>query len=136
MATSLGNSRPNHWSATNSSASAAYTTPSAAIWKARPSATTARRLQVELRSPDIAARINERINELRLFAFGDVGEAAIFNELPEQANADFLSSVGVGMRIRLFDYLYAEVADATTLSRGPATQAGTNRVLFRAYGEF
>ncbi len=93
-------------------------------------------LQVELRSPDIAARISERINELRLFAFGDVGDTAIFNPLPEQANAFFLSSVGVGVRIRVLDYMYAEVADATALSRGPATDAGTNRVLFRVYGEF
>jgi hemolysin activation/secretion protein len=93
-------------------------------------------LQVELRSPDLAAHIDERINELRLFAFGDVGAAGIENALLEQTSSSFLSSAGVGMRIRLFDYLYAEVADATTFSRGPATAAGTNRVLFRAYGEF
>ncbi len=93
-------------------------------------------LQLELRSPDVASRISGRINELRFFAFTDFGGAGLIDALAEQYGSYFFNSVGVGMRIRVFDYLYGEVADATALNSGPATHAGTNRVLFRVYGEF
>jgi hypothetical protein len=38
--------------------------------------------------------------------------------------------------MRLFDALGGELDDATTLLPGPTTKSGTNRVLFRIYGEF
>jgi hemolysin activation/secretion protein len=92
--------------------------------------------QVELRSPSLARDIHERVDELRLFTFFDAGVAAIHNALLEQSVSSTLSSTGVGMRIRLLGYFNAEVAGAFTLSDGPATRAGVNRVLFRVYGEF
>jgi hypothetical protein len=44
--------------------------------------------------------------------------------------------VGVGTRVNLWGYLNGAVQDAQTLNNGPDTKAGTNRVLFRVFGEF
>jgi hemolysin activation/secretion protein len=92
--------------------------------------------QLELRSPSLADYVDKQINELRLFTFFDAGVASIHNALPQQTVSSTLSSTGVGMRIRLLDYFNAEVAGAFTLSDGPNTRAGVDRVLFRVYGEF
>ncbi len=73
---------------------------------------------------------------MRFFGFFDIGTAAIHDALPEQVRSFSLSSTGVGVRIQLLDYFYDELADAITLDRGPNTKSGTDRVLFRFYGEF
>jgi hemolysin activation/secretion protein len=93
-------------------------------------------LQLEVRSPKLPIEPMWPLNEARAFAFYDIGTTSIHNPLPEQIHAYGLSSAGFGLRLQLFDYLYGEVADAFTLSEGPVTKAGTNRVLFRVYGEF
>ncbi len=53
-----------------------------------------------------------------------------------QRTSDGLSSVGVGTRVNLWGYLNGAVQDAQVLNDGPDTRAGTNRVLFRVFGEF
>jgi hypothetical protein len=53
-----------------------------------------------------------------------------------QRSSSGLSSVGVGTRVNLWGYLNGAVQDAQVLNNGPDTRAGTNRVLFRVYGEF
>jgi hemolysin activation/secretion protein len=93
-------------------------------------------LQVEIRSPTLPIITGRLLNEARLFAFYDIGGAAIHDPLAQQTRSYEFDSTGVGIRVRVLDDLYGELADATTLANGPNTKAGTNRVLFRVYGEF
>ncbi len=93
-------------------------------------------LQAELRSPSIDQMIGGPVNSLRVHAFFDAGVASIHNPLPQQVNSYTLSSAGVGARIRVYDYLNGSLEDAVVLSPGPVTRSGTNRVLFRLYGDF
>jgi hemolysin activation/secretion protein len=93
-------------------------------------------LQMEVRSPTLRYLTGRLVNEARVFAFYDLGGAAIHDPLAGQTRTYGLSSAGVGLRVRILDDLNGEVADATTLAEGPNTKAGTNRILFRVYGDF
>ncbi len=92
--------------------------------------------QLELRSPALGAEAYDRLNEARAFLFADGGVARIHHALPEQANHTHLSSTGAGVRVRVFDYLNAELINAVTLDRGPSVGPGTDRLLFRVFGVF
>jgi hemolysin activation/secretion protein len=97
-------------------------------------------LQTELRSPDIhkylARYTGGAINSWRFHVFGDTGIVNVIDDLPQTHSTYGLSSVGVGTRVNLWGYLNGAVQDAETLNSGPDTRAGTNRVLFRVFGEF
>ncbi len=93
-------------------------------------------LQTELRSPDLHKYVGGPLRTWRFHLFGDTGVAAIRDATPGQRTSDTLSSVGVGTRVNLWGYLNGSVQDAEALNTGPNTRAGTNRVLFRVYGEF
>lgn len=94
-------------------------------------------LQMEMRSPSLATAFGlPAVNELRFYAFSDLGYAAINNPLPEQRRSYALNSAGVGVRLRLFDRFSGALESATALTDGPTTKTGTNRVLFRLFGDF
>ena len=92
--------------------------------------------QSELRSPSIAKYIKGPLKTWRFHFFADTGVESQRQSLPGTKATTALSSVGVGTRVNLWGYLNASVQDAQALSTGPDTKAGTNRVLFRLYGEF
>jgi hemolysin activation/secretion protein len=92
--------------------------------------------QTELRSPSIANYLGGPLHTWRFHLFGDTGVIGQHNALPETRTSNGLSSVGVGTRVNLWGYLNGSVQDAQALNNGPDTKAGTNRVLFRVYGEF
>jgi hemolysin activation/secretion protein len=93
-------------------------------------------LQTELRSPDIRKYIGGPIHSWRFHLFTDVGLVNLRDPTPQQHFAYGLASVGVGTRVNLWGYLNGAVQDAQTVENGPDTKAGTNRVLFRVFGEF
>lgn len=94
-------------------------------------------LQTELRSPSLADKIGlTEVNEVRLHAFGDVSYAAINAPLPEQKRSYSLNSIGLGVRVRVFDHFNGQIEGATALSNGPVTKSGSDRVLFRLFGDF
>ena len=93
-------------------------------------------LQSELRSPDLKKYIGGPIRTWRFHLFADTGVVGIANHTEGQRTSDGLSSVGVGTRVNLWGYLNGSVQDAQVLNDGANTRAGTNRVLFRVYGEF
>ena len=92
--------------------------------------------QAELRSWSLAGGPDEFLNELRTFAFLDGGGVAIHQPLPEQRAGSGLSATGIGMRVRLHNLVSADLIGAHTLSDGPNTKAGTDRLLFRLNGAF
>jgi hemolysin activation/secretion protein len=93
-------------------------------------------LQSELRSPSIARYIGGPVKSWRFHLFGDTGVVGERQALLNTRTSYGLSSVGVGTRVNLWGYLNGSVQDAQALNNGPNTRAGTNRVLFRVYGDF
>lgn len=94
-------------------------------------------VQSELRSPSIAKYIGKGVvNSWRFHLFGDAGITTLTQAQVGQRTSYGLSSAGVGTRVNLWGYLNGVVQDAQTFNNGPNTRAGTNRVLFRVYGEF
>jgi len=97
-------------------------------------------LQSELRSPDIrkylGKYLSRQLTTWRFHLFADTGVVGLRDPTAGQRTSDGLSSVGVGTRVNLWGYLNGQVQDAETLNNGPDTKAGTNRVLFRVFGEF
>lgn len=97
-------------------------------------------LQSELRSPDLKKYLGsytwDPITTWRFHLFADTGVVGLRDPTPGQRTSNGLSSVGVGTRVNLWGYLNGQVQDAQALNNGPNTKAGTNRVLFRVFGEF
>ena len=92
--------------------------------------------QLELRSPPLARYIGAPINSLRAITFVDGGATKIRLPQAGQQSTFSMASVGVGASIRLLEHLAGEIDDAQVLLTGPTTKSGTNRVLFRLYGDF
>ena len=97
-------------------------------------------LQTELRSPDLKkylqSRLGHALHSWRFHLFADTGVAGIRDATAGQRTSSGLSSVGIGTRVNLWGYLNGAVQDAQLLNNGPDSRAGTNKVLFRVYGEF
>ena len=93
-------------------------------------------LQTELRSPSVAKYIGGPVGSWRFHLFGDAGVVNLTQAQVGQRSSYGLSSAGVGSRVNLWGYLNGVLQDAQTFDNGPNTRAGTNRVLFRVYGEF
>lgn len=95
--------------------------------------------QTELRSPDLARMIgSDLINEMRFHAFIDSGYVGIHQPLPSQmATRDtWLSSVGVGGRLKIFNHLTGALDVGTPLKSGPNSESGDVFIRFRLQGEF
>jgi hemolysin activation/secretion protein len=93
-------------------------------------------LQSEFRGPDLRKYVRGPVHSWRFHLFADTGVVNLRQATVGQRNGNGLSSVGVGTRVNLWGYLNGAVQDAQTLNNGPDTKAGTNRVLFRVFGEF
>jgi hemolysin activation/secretion protein len=93
-------------------------------------------LQSEFRGPDLHKYVRGPVRSWRFHLFADTGVINLRDATIGQRSSNGLSSVGVGTRINLWGYLNGAVQDAQTLNNGPDTKAGTNRVLFRVFGEF
>ena len=95
--------------------------------------------QTELRSPDLAKWLgSDLINELRFHAFIDSGYVGIHQPLPSQiATRDtWLSSAGLGGRIKLFNHLTGAIDAGVPLKSGSTSESGDIFVRFRIQGEF
>ncbi len=93
-------------------------------------------MQTELRSPSVAKYIGKPLQSWRLHVFYDGGVVNLTQAQVGQRSSYGLQSAGIGSRVNLWGYLNGVLQDAQTLNTGPNTRAGTNRVLFRVYGEF
>jgi hemolysin activation/secretion protein len=91
---------------------------------------------VELRSPDIAGGIGGPLDELRLFAFGDLGYAHVRAPAAEQQANFRIGGIGGGLRFRLFDQFSGEFLVGVPVTDGPVTERGDARYSFSVKGEF
>jgi hemolysin activation/secretion protein len=93
-------------------------------------------LQTELRSPSVGKYLGAPLHSLRFHAFYDAGVVNLNDPLPDTHSSYVLQSAGIGGRVNLWGYMNGVLQDAQILNRGPDTRPGSNRVLFRVYGEF
>ena len=93
-------------------------------------------VQTELRSPSVAKYLGGPLKSWRFHVFADQGVVNLTTPLVGQRSTYGLASAGIGSRVNLWGYLNGVLQDAQTFDNGPNTKAGTNRVLFRVYGEF
>jgi hemolysin activation/secretion protein len=100
-------------------------------------------LQTELRSPSLAKYLGGPLHSLKFHLFYDAGVVNLNNPTPNAQGSIIgipstygLQSAGIGARLNMWGYLNGVLQDAETFNRGPDTKPGTNRVLFRVYGEF
>lgn len=95
--------------------------------------------QTELRSPDFAKMLGlDPVNELRLHAFVDTGYVGIHHPLESQiaTRNTWLSSAGLGARLKLLNHLSGAVDAGTPLKSSSESNAGDIFVRFRFQGEF
>lgn len=91
---------------------------------------------VELRSPQLAQYAGPKVNDWRLFVFGEGGWADILDALPEQQSQFGLASAGAGTRIQLVNHLNGSVDVAVPFLTSVATKAEEVRVEFRVWVQF
>jgi hemolysin activation/secretion protein len=96
---------------------------------------------LELRSPSLTSVgggdwSDGLVNEWRVYTFADTAVLHLLDPLPEQESKFELASVGLGSRIRLFDYLNGSVDLGIALREVGKTDDGSPHVHFRVWGEF
>ncbi len=91
---------------------------------------------VELRSPSLLGWTKARETEWRIHGFFDGGVVTLHDPLPEQQWRFELASMGVGMRLQLFDHFHSSLDVALPLTSLPGTQKGDLMFTFRVWAEF
>lgn len=90
----------------------------------------------EFRAPSAASLFGSVVDELRVYAFADLGYAHVRSALPEQKSDFRLVGVGGGARVRLFQMWSGELSIGVPLLDGPVSDAGDPRAVFVVRGEF
>jgi hemolysin activation/secretion protein len=98
---------------------------------------------VELRTPKLTELTTGKdagsppiINDWRIFAFLDGGEAVLIDPLPQQQAFFRAASFGVGSRLRLFEIVNGMFVVAVPRISQGFTSSNNPRYLFRVSGEF
>jgi hemolysin activation/secretion protein len=102
----------------------------------------------ELRTPNLSPYFEQKLpnppgepvkfnlfDELRFFAFADVGQAQIFDPLVDQQSRFDLASYGVGTRMKVLQFFNGTVLFGVPLTTQQVTLAHSARVSFRIWGE-
>lgn len=90
----------------------------------------------EVQSPDFASLLGKTVDELRFFAFGDVGYTRVRRPADEQQSSFDLAGVGAGLRFRASDLFAGEFLIGVPVTDGPTTDRGDPRYSFSIRGEF
>lgn len=91
---------------------------------------------VELRTPNFGTRLSSLVDEMRLFAFSDLGYARVRAPSTGQTDTFRLVSVGGGVRFDLFNLVTGEALIGVPLRNGPTSDKGDPRYSFTIRGEF
>lgn len=91
---------------------------------------------IEVRTPSLVPQRFGKGHEWRLLAFVDGGRLTLNDALPEQQDTFDLFSVGIGMRVKVFDHLNGSLDLGFPLRGLNETDRGDWRLSFRVWGEF
>jgi hemolysin activation/secretion protein len=86
---------------------------------------------LEIRTPILLKAYSGMLDDLRVYAFLDDGNAWVLKSQAEQKSVLSLYSTGIGTRFRLMDHLSGDILAAFPLKAGPTRAAG-----HRAYTTF
>jgi hemolysin activation/secretion protein len=90
----------------------------------------------ELRTPSLASKLPDFVDELRFFGFIDNGQVRVLDALPEVTRQRTLLSIGGGGRMQLFKHLFGELTVGVPLFNGSATRRRNPLATFSAKTEF
>ena len=91
---------------------------------------------VQLDGPSLASHLPDFVGELRPYVFFDVGRVSVLDKLKDVRGQFQETSVGGGLRLRLFKHLSGGLIVGVPLTTLTDTKRGTPRVTFTARGEF
>jgi hemolysin activation/secretion protein len=91
---------------------------------------------IEFRSPSLATQLGTFVDELRFFSFADVGIASVIDPLPDQRSTFEVSSLGGGLRLKIFRTFSGEFVVAVPVRSGTDSRRGNERYSFSLKGEF
>ena len=74
--------------------------------------------------------------DVRAYGFIDGAVLEVKNPLPETPRYHNLASSGVGLKLSLWDHLEGDISWAKVLRKGPTSDEGDDRVLFRIFASF
>jgi len=91
---------------------------------------------IQLDGPSLASSLPDFVGELRPFVFFDVGRVSVLDKLQDVRGQFQETSLGGGLRLRLFKHLSAGLTVGIPLTTLTDTKRGRPRVTFTARGEF
>lgn len=93
-------------------------------------------LGAELRTPSLSSWLGTAVSEWRFYAFAEAAGLRLRDPLPEQDDRYGLASVGLGTRLRLYDWFSAGLDWGYPLRNGPNTEKHDPRVNFNLRASF
>jgi hemolysin activation/secretion protein len=91
---------------------------------------------LELRTPSMSGWSNGKVNDLRLYVFGDWGMLTLIDALPEQQASFTLASFGVGAKVHFLDRFNGSLDLGVPLIGQGTTKAYDPLLTFRVWAEF
>ncbi|WP_370679406.1 ShlB/FhaC/HecB family hemolysin secretion/activation protein [Comamonas sp. GB3 AK4-5] len=93
-------------------------------------------LGAELRTPSLGTWLGTAVSEWRFYAFAETAGLRLRDPLPEQEARYQLASVGLGTRLRLFNWFSATLDWGYPLRDGPQTEKHDPRLNFNLHASF
>ena len=90
----------------------------------------------ELRTPSLGGWSHGRVDDWRIYVFGDVGTLTLIDPLPEQQSTFNLASFGVGTTMKVSDHFNGSLDLGVPLIGEGTTKAWDPLVTFRVWAEF
>ncbi len=91
---------------------------------------------VELRSPSLLQKLDNKENEWRVYAFYDGGRLTLSDPLPEQIDNYTLQSIGFGTRLKLMNHINASLDAGMPLDKQANAELDQFFLTFRVQAEF
>lgn len=90
----------------------------------------------EIRAPSLATQLGTFVDELRFFAFGDLGTVSVLDPLPDTRSGYRIASIGGGVRVKALRTFSGELVVGVPLRSTSDTEGGEPRFTFLVKGEF
>lgn len=90
----------------------------------------------EIRAPSLATYIGSYVDELRFFAFSDIGTVSVIDPLPDAQPRFRVFGAGGGVRVKVLQTFTGELVVGVPLRATGDTKRGDPRFTFMVKGEF
>lgn len=90
----------------------------------------------EIRAPSLATQLGKYFDEVRFFAFGDLGTVGVIDPLADAPSRYRIASIGGGLRVKMLQTFSGEIVVGVPLRSTTDTDRGDPRFTFQVKGEF